>query len=145
HVAQCSGFSVKRAAPFDTDILCCRDLNVINVVAVPDRLENSIGKAKNQDVLYRFFAEIVIDTKDLLFVENLVYLVIQLSRRLQIMTERLLDNHPRMALFRMRHTVLTEAMNNVRKIFGSDSEIEKPSTFCSPLLIDFFHKSFQLR
>ena len=44
---------------------------MIDVAAVPDRLEDSVGEAERQDVLHRFFAQIVVDAVDLLFVGDL--------------------------------------------------------------------------
>jgi hypothetical protein len=34
------------------------------VVAIPDRFEKRIGETEIEDVLHRFFAEVVIDTED---------------------------------------------------------------------------------
>ncbi len=48
-----------------------RDLNVIDVVPVPDRLENAVGKPESEDVLNRLLAEVVIDAKNLGFIEEL--------------------------------------------------------------------------
>ena len=60
------GFVVARAL-FHANGFCCRDLNVVDVIAVPDRLENGVRKAHHQDVLNRLFAEIVVDAEDLVF------------------------------------------------------------------------------
>ena len=42
------------------------DLNVIDVLPVPQRLEDAVGKTKDQQVLHRLFAEIMIDAINLL-------------------------------------------------------------------------------
>jgi hypothetical protein len=36
-----------------------RDLHVIDVLAVPDRLEDTVGQSKRQDVLDGLFAEVI--------------------------------------------------------------------------------------
>ena len=67
HVAQCSGLLVERAAALDPDALRRCDLHMIDEVAVPDGLENAVGKAKNQYVLHGFLAEVMVDAEDLSF------------------------------------------------------------------------------
>ena len=50
------------AAFFHTHSFRHGDLNVVNVAPVPDRLENAIAEAEHQDVLYGFFAKVMVDT-----------------------------------------------------------------------------------
>ena len=40
---------------------------MVDMVAVPERLEDAVGEAQHQDVLDRFLAEEVIDPIDLVF------------------------------------------------------------------------------
>jgi len=42
------------------------NLHVVNVVAIPERLDELLEKRKTMDVLHGLFAEIVIDAVDLL-------------------------------------------------------------------------------
>ncbi|MGX1327379.1 hypothetical protein AB7M56_001878 [Bradyrhizobium elkanii] len=44
---------------------------MVDVVAIPDRLEHAVGEAQHQDVLDGFLAEIVIDPVDLVLVHQL--------------------------------------------------------------------------
>ena len=53
------------------------DLHMVNVLAIPDRLEDAIGKAENQQVLHRLFAEIMVDAVDLRLGEGAGDLVIE--------------------------------------------------------------------
>ncbi len=64
----------------DADLLVHGDLHVIDMVAIPDRLEHAIGKAQHQDVLHRLLAEIVIDPVDLLLVHQAEQFLVQLLR-----------------------------------------------------------------
>ena len=48
------------------------DLDVVDVLAVPDRLEEAVGEAQGEDVLRRLLAEEVVDAEDLVLVEDLV-------------------------------------------------------------------------
>ena len=70
HVAQHAGRVVVAAAAADVDFLGHGDLHVVDVVAVPDRLEDRVGEPQHQQVLHRFLAEVVVDAIDLLLAED---------------------------------------------------------------------------
>ena len=65
HVAQRAGLLVVAAAPLDAERLGDGDLHVVDVAAVPERLEDAVGEAEDQDVLDRLLAEVVVDAVDL--------------------------------------------------------------------------------
>ncbi len=65
---------------------------MVDVVAVPHRLEDGVGEAEDHDVLDGLFAQVVIDAIDLAFVEDLVDLRVERLRAGQIVAERLLDD-----------------------------------------------------
>ena len=69
HVAEGAGFLVEVGARADPEGLGDVDLDVVDVVAVPDRLEQAVGEAQGEDVLRRLLAEEVVDAEDLLLVE----------------------------------------------------------------------------
>ena len=70
-------------------------LHVVDVVAVPDRLEESVGEAEGQDVLHRLLAQEVVDAEDLVLVEDGVHGVVQFLGALQVGAERLLHDDAR--------------------------------------------------
>ena len=96
HVAQAPrrARSSRRAARRPT-VSADRDLHVVDVAAVPDRLEDAVGEAEDEDVLDRLLAQVVVDAVDLVLVEHA-----RGSRRLSARAEsrsrpeRLLDDHP---------------------------------------------------
>ena len=47
HVAEGAGGFVKAAAMFDADGFGGGDLDVVNVIAIPERLENGVGEAED--------------------------------------------------------------------------------------------------
>ena len=61
HVAQGACVFVVSPAALNPDGLGVGYLNVIDVLPVPERLEDAVGKTKDQQVLYCLFAEIMID------------------------------------------------------------------------------------
>ncbi len=76
----------------DPDRLGGGDLDVIDVVAIPDRLEDAIGEAQDQHVLDGLFAEVVVDAVDLVLAQVPVQGGVELARRLQVAAERLFDD-----------------------------------------------------
>ena len=65
--------------PADAEALGHRDLHVLDVVAVPDRLEERVREAEVEQVLHRFLAEKVVDAKDGRLREAAMQRVVQLA------------------------------------------------------------------
>src|SRR5581483_6018881 len=97
HVADSAGLIVKSAAPLHAEILRHGDLHAADVVANPEGFEKFVGEAEKQHVMHRAFAQVVVDAKDRLFIESAEQSLIELSRRVEVATEGLLDNNPRAA------------------------------------------------
>ena len=93
-VARGAGLLVERASLLDADRLGHRDLHVIHVAAVPDRLEDPVPEAEDQDVADRLLAQVVVDPVDLRLAEDLADLAVEPDRRVQVAPERLLDHDP---------------------------------------------------
>ena len=72
HVAHDAGRVVVAGPAADADFFRHRDLHVIDVVAIPDRLENRVRKPQHQQVLHGLFAEVVVDAIDLPLGEDFV-------------------------------------------------------------------------
>ena len=64
HVAGGADAVVVAGAAADADVLGHRDLHVVDVVGVPDRLEQVVREAHREDVLHRLLAEVVVDPED---------------------------------------------------------------------------------
>ncbi len=126
HVAQRACLLVERPAPFHAQRFSHGNLHVINVIPVPDWLEDSVGKAEHQNVLHRLFAQVVIDAEDLVFLEDRVDLAVQLARRLQVVAKRLFDHHRHLALLRLRHSLCAKVFDDRRKVLWRCRQIEKP-------------------
>src|SRR5205823_5108796 len=84
---------VARAA-FDPDRLGDGDLDVVDELAVPDRLEDAVREAQREHVLDGLLAEVVVDAEDLVLREALGDQPVQVPRRREIEPERLLDDQP---------------------------------------------------
>ena len=68
---------------------------MIDVRAVPQRLEQRVGEAQHHQVLHRLFAEIVIDAVDLPLREHLADRLVDGARGGQILAQRLFQHQPR--------------------------------------------------
>ncbi len=92
HVAQRAGRLVEIAAILDTHRLGHGDLHIVDMVAVPQRLEDAVGEAEDHDVLDRLLAQIMVDPVDLLLVQHRQQLGVERLRRGEVVAERLLDD-----------------------------------------------------
>ena len=94
HVGKRARPIVVIATQFHAKFLRDRNLHVIHVTPIPDRLENAVRKAKSQNVLYGFFSQVMVNAIDLIFLQNLSNFVIQGDGRRQIVSKRFFDHHP---------------------------------------------------
>ena len=67
HVSKRADGLVEAGALAESERLRDVDLHVVDEVAIPDGLEEPVGKPEGEDVLRRLLAEEVIDAEDLLF------------------------------------------------------------------------------
>jgi hypothetical protein len=65
-----AGVVVIAASMFDPHGFDSGDGDKVHITVVPKRLKKWIGKAKRQNVLHRFFAQIMIDPEDLAWVKK---------------------------------------------------------------------------
>ena len=126
HVAQRAGLLVELAAPLDADGLRRGDLDMVDVLAVPQRLEQAVGEAQRHDVLHRFLAEEMVHPVDLMLLQRLQDLGIERLGRWQIMPERLLDHDPAPLAVLFRHHVRRpQARHDDAEEAIGDGEIEQ--------------------
>ncbi len=92
HVLERAGALVEPGTTFDRERLWHVDLHVVDEVAVPDRLEESVGEAERQDVERRLLAEEVVDAEDLVLGKDLVQLGVERLGARQVGAERLLHD-----------------------------------------------------
>jgi hypothetical protein len=71
-ITERAGFFIKASSTGYAKLFCHRDLDAFHVPPIPNRLEEGIGKAKIQEVLNRFFAQVMVNPKDGRLVEDLV-------------------------------------------------------------------------
>src|SRR5581483_2573581 len=92
HIADGLGGVVKLTTPLDAELFSHRDLHTLDEIPIPDRLQKTIGEAKEQKIQDCFFTEVVVDPKDSRFRKHRMKCGIQLLGRSKIVSKGLLDN-----------------------------------------------------
>ena len=137
HVAQRAGRVVIAAAAADGERFRDRDLHMVDMVAIPDRLEQSVGEAQHHDVLHRLLAEIMVDAENLVFFENAEQLLIERARGGEIGAERLLDDDaPPGAVVFARQAGFAEMAADRGKARRRRRQIKQPVAFRAALALD---------
>ncbi len=109
-IADGAGFLIELTAAVHAHLLGHRDLHAGDVIAIPDGLEERVGKAEIQQTLHRLLAEVVIDPKDARLGKALEQDLVERFRGLQVPPEGLLDHHPH-----PRGHRVTEVLDDHRK------------------------------
>ena len=74
-----------------TETVHCSYLNVVDVVTVPGGIEELVAKAHDEDVLDHLLTQVVVDTKDLLFLPVRLEGFLEFTRALQVFSKWLLN------------------------------------------------------
>src|ERR1700722_13058794 len=98
HIADRTGLVVKASTPLNAKVLRHRDLDALDVVPIPERLNKRVGEAECQHVVQCAFSEIVVDTKDVGLIENAEQDFVEFLSRCQIMSEGFLHDDARSAI-----------------------------------------------
>src|SRR6266496_2210231 len=124
HVTYGPAFFVITTAAFDADCFGVRDLNVIYILTVPERLPNAVGKTKHKQVLHGLLAEVMVDTIDLILLKDRGQFFVEDAGALEIMTERLFDNDPGPTVFRFCERGGAELLDDWNKELRRSCQIE---------------------
>ena len=115
HVANSAVSIVIGGAVVDTNCLGHGDLDVVDMVVVPLRLEDDIGEAQRHQVLHRRLAEVVVDAEGLAFVEDRAHGAVDLLRAGQVVAQRLLQHHAHLVVVQPdRAQLLADLREQVR-------------------------------
>src|SRR6266404_683488 len=92
HIANGAGLIVKSSPALNTEVLCHGDLHALDIVAIPERLDKRVRESKDQQVVHRPLSEVMVDAKDICFVNSIKQNLVQLSCGFKIMSERFFDD-----------------------------------------------------
>src|SRR3990170_142452 len=116
---------VEAAAMFDAHRFGDGDLDVIDVVAIPDRLEDAVGEAKEEDVLHRLLAQVVVDAIDLVLAQVAVQGGVELTGGLQVAAEGFLDDHAPPSVAVVDQSSASQGFDQSAIDLGRRGQIEK--------------------
>ena len=127
HIADGAGLFVVAATPLDADRLGHSDLHVVDVASVPQRLKDTVGEAQDEQILDRFFTQVVIDTIDLALFEHVVDNLVEVQCALEVVAKRLFDDDPRPSTVGgVGQTSGAEVVDDVFVGFGRGGQIKQP-------------------
>src|SRR5215470_20445616 len=95
HVAQRAGMIVVSAPSLYADAFGNRDLHMIDMARIPQRLEQRIGEAQDHQVLHGLLTEIVVDSIEMVLIKGVRQLCVEGAVTGKVIAERLLDNQSR--------------------------------------------------
>src|ERR1700722_9146147 len=95
HVAKSAGSFIEAAAMFHANGFRSSNLHVIDVVAIPQWLDDVIREAKDHQILNGLFSKIMIDTINLVLGEDLLQVLVKLSCGFEVVAEGLFNDHAR--------------------------------------------------
>src|SRR5262252_3227909 len=91
-VANRARLIVEDAPPLDPEIFSHRDLHALDMVAVPERLQERIRETEVADVMDRPLPEVMVDAEDRRLRESRQQGLVEPLRRCEIRTEGLFDD-----------------------------------------------------
>jgi len=133
HVAKNAAAIVVGSAPTDCHRFRDSNLDVVDVLVIPQRLEQRVGKPENQDVLNGVLAEIMIDAVKLIFPPVFVQCLVECHGRFQIVPKRFLDNEPAEAAIFLVQPGLPEMAAELGVEFGRYRQVIQAATSARPL------------
>ncbi len=116
-----------------------RDLDVVDVLVVPDRFENAVGEPQHQEILHGLLAQIMVDAKDLAFMKDSCHGRVDLLRRCEIMPDRLFDDDARKGAghpLRLNEAGLLKSLHDRGDRVRRDGEVENVVARQTELFLD---------
>src|SRR5258708_29636675 len=124
----------------DSDGFGGGDLDVVDVVAIPEGFDDVVRKTEDHDVLDGFFAEVMVDAVDLLFGQDFLEIVVELNGGLQIVAEWFFnDDAGPLAVFFFRHARRAKLLDDGGEKTRGDGEVKKIVAVAAVGFVDNFH------
>lgn len=112
------------ATSFGTKWLFERYLHTLHVFFVPCGIQERVSKSKQGQVFDQLLAQVVINSEDLVFLEQRCQVVLQLPRGLQIAPKWLFHDQPGDAVLRVQ--LLLDFLRNAQEDAGWQGKVEQP-------------------
>src|SRR5439155_8772580 len=95
HVANSAGLVVKTSAALYAEIFRHGDFHTFDVVAIPEGFDKGVGETEGKQVVNCSLAQVVVNAKDVGFIERPKQNLVQLLRRREIVPEGFLNDDAR--------------------------------------------------
>jgi len=95
YVADGAGLLIERAPALDPKVLRHRDLDTLDMVAIPQGFEHCIAETEVHHIMHGTLAEEMVQTEDGLFFESPKQDAVEFPGRISIAAERFFDNDAR--------------------------------------------------
>src|SRR5213083_1328277 len=92
HVADGARLVIERAAALNPELFGHGDLHALDVIPVPEGLEEGVREPEEEHVVHRPLPEVVVDPEDRRLVESSEQNPVELPRGSDVVAERLLDD-----------------------------------------------------
>src|SRR5262249_10890474 len=102
HVAKSAGSFVEASAAFHAESLRGGNLHVVDIVAIPQWLEDAVAEAEDQKILEGVFGQVVFDAVDLVLVKDIEHAAIQFFCRSEVTAKGLLNDDANPGIRRRR-------------------------------------------
>src|SRR5579862_5570573 len=93
HIPDRSGLIVEGASPLDPEVFRHGDLDALDLVTVPERLQERVREAKEDHVMHRPLPKVMVDAEDGGLVKDCEQSAVKLLCRGPVVSERLFDNN----------------------------------------------------
>lgn len=124
HVTERTGFVVVVGTSGNARLFRHGNLHVIDVIAVPERLDERVGEAEHQEILDRFLAQIMINPVNLFLVEGVVQQPVQLPGAVDVFAEGLFHHDPMQTAWPVQSGLL-EPLDDLPEIGRFERQIER--------------------
>src|SRR3984893_2255975 len=147
HVPQGARRFIKGGALLHSESLRGGDLDVVHVIAIPKRLENSVSKSQRQKILDRVFPKKMINPIDLRLIEGFKNCAVEVSSRGKVMAKGLFDNDadPRVFGRWPRQSRCANLPDHLGINGGRRCQIVQAVTLEMALPVEFFKPARELR
>src|SRR6266436_361247 len=93
HVADSARSIVESAPALNSKVFCHGDLHAFDMLAIPKRLQERVGKTEEEQVVHRPLSKVMVDAEDCLLVEGAEQNPVEVLRRGEVPAEWLFDDN----------------------------------------------------
>src|SRR6267142_6421206 len=87
HVTDRAGLIVERSSALNSEVFRHGNLHALDLIAVPERLQQRVLEAEENHIMHRPLAQIMIDAEDVLLVEIAKQNLVKRLRRCEVVTK----------------------------------------------------------